>query len=243
MGVVSLATALVTTFIVAGQFPGTHQLVNSQLPFSYSFSRIFAISMRAALWLSLPAVLCTAVNTFHTTSQQLASMSYSGLLPSVLKFAVGPFFSAPSSAGIFGLLLMFLFNIAMKRRGGAARYTFTILAIFCSFGQCISILVSFLVFRKKFECLENNFRNPLRSYGAYYGLAVFSGAWIYAIVQQSSDERYFIIFSGTCILCVIYYYAYGRRSQCFSEEEQRVMFVAYVINGKLLNNRLSLVVD
>lgn len=34
------------------------------------------------------------------------------------------------------------------------------------------------------------------------------------------------------VISVLYYWGYSRHTQCFSEDEQKVMFSAYIINGE-----------
>lgn len=131
--------------------------------------------------------------------------------------------------GFWSLLLCIL----LRYRGSYSRYTLLLLVVYCTLLLGVLTMFTYVQFRKKFDCLETFFANPGRSYTAVYGGTIFSIAIMYTIIKQHRDARAVIGMIFYVLLCTVYYFYSARRSQCFSEEEQKVMFVAYVINANI----------
>lgn len=131
--------------------------------------------------------------------------------------------------GFWSLLLCIL----LRYRGSYSRYTLLLLVVYCTLLLGVLTMFTYVQFRKKFDCLETFFANPGRSYTAVYGGTVFSVAIMFTIIKQQRDARAVIGMIFYVLLCTVYYFYSARRSQCFSEEEQKVMFVAYVINANI----------
>lgn len=108
----------------------------------------------------------------------------------------------------------------------------------CCYTMYIAVCWAFLIFRRRYSSLENIFFNPLHQYSAYIGMFVFFIGWV-AIV---GFYRYGFVM-GLAMLCLftcitLNYAFVVRNKQRFSEHEKRILFVAYVINGKCLQRIL-----
>lgn len=229
-----IAVSIITVFLAASQFPGVSSLVATRLPTTFAFSRILNLTVTKAVWLIFPATLFNAVNFFLVMNHSILAMCDSGLLPSV-KAVVVLFGESLAPLVLNGLTVIgcCLLCTLMALRGSGSIYSMEVLVVYFSYFIGITILSVYIIFRNKFECLENTFRSPLLSYGAFYGIAVFLIATLFTIFRQIVANRVFLVVVFYVVACALYYFMFARRTQCFSEQEQKIMFVAYVVNGKI----------
>lgn len=237
VAIVSVNAVLLTVFIGCTS-PGTvEQSTSSYPPMMYSFVSHLRISEAVAKALSVPALVGSASACLFVYGRQLRSMAESGLFPAYLKrsFSID---RTPYAALIHGACLMFLV-VALS---GWASYAVTLVAMgvgsFANSIVDIAILMAYLVFKRKYANLPTLVHNPFGKVGTLYASLVmllvsvavtvlFAGAWISVLLII------LYIFLTTC-----YYVIRVRPSQGFSDEEQKIMFVAYVINGKQKNMSL-----
>jgi hypothetical protein len=91
--------------------------------------------------------------------------------------------------------------------------------------------MSYLILRMYYPNIPRQFNNPAPLFTVAYGFAVFTLSLLSVIVFVP-QAGYCI--ASTAVLWVTftaYYYFVSRSRQFFSEQEQNVLFVAYVIRG------------
>jgi hypothetical protein len=120
--------------------------------------------------------------------------------------ALGLFYSAPDSA----------------------EDIFHICAVSC-YSVYLFVFVSYVIFKVKYSTVQRSFTNPLGIASAVFGSSVFILSLIGLVSMNNFDHS--VIYCGLVIVLTIYYYFYGYKVQKFSEEEQKHLFKAYVINA------------
>lgn len=219
---------------------GIPSVIDESLPMVPSFASALDISRSAVTWLSLPPIYGTAFGFVFNFSRQMTSMQYSRLLPSILPR------NAPVSSEEEVIVEEDTRNTRITVLMGSILCLCLMSAVFwsqliseediflvCVLGGLIvylNILLTYLVFYDKYSSLERSFQNPLGRAGAIYAILVFVGAGL-SILALSS---YLIIIVTVLFLFIAwcYYYLRARHTQCFSDEEQKVLFSAYIINGE-----------
>ena len=98
--------------------------------------------------------------------------------------------------------------------------------------------ISFIEMRSKFSILQRHFVNPLGICSAVVGMCIFSINFISVVGFQGQHSGVMnrvhpILGFGVCaIIALIWYFVYAKYNQCFSAEEQKIMFSAYIIKGQ-----------
>ncbi len=236
--VACMSTLFITSFAVlfttCSMSPGTSGLPHEILPLNFGYSHIFGISTRLSTWLSIPATYATGFGFMFAYGRQMASMANSGLLPAFLRRKTR--WDTPYMAMAVGSLIAFLVILPIYYSDRTFMDDMFFWSISGSYLVYIFAFSSFLNFRKKYSILNRSFINPIGTISAYYGMIVFAMSLISTLAFQGTALRHrlhppFGFF--TFMLCAMWVYVtYSRKYQCFSDEEQKVMFSAYVINGK-----------
>ena len=236
--VACMTTLFVTSFAVlftaASQSPGSVALSHELLPLNFGYAKMFGISHRAATILSIPATYATGFGFMFAYGRQMASMADSGLLPNLMRFRTDE--GKPYSALIVGSILSLLVTFCIYYMDRTFVEDLFYWAISSSYIVYIFALLSYVSFHRKYSIISRSFVNPLGIYSVYFGMAVFIMSIITTLGFQGRTVAHrvhpvigFLAFLGAGYL---YYYCIARSRQRFSDEEQRVLFSAYVINGK-----------
>jgi L-asparagine transporter-like permease len=107
-----------------------------------------------------------------------------------------------------------------------------LVCVLSSYLVYISVFISYLLFQHRYSTMQREFRNPLGRFAPIYGIAFCLVGMASVVAFQDGTEMSLIIFVGYLIFLVAFYYCYGYKTQILSEDEQKVMFKAYVMNGK-----------
>jgi hypothetical protein len=90
------------------------------------------------------------------------------------------------------------------------------------------MFISFITFRRKFSSLPRFFTNPFGVIGAVVGMMILFLSFIGLAASFYWNFPYFMIY---LLVLSLYYYFFEIKTQIFSEEEQSIMFAAYLIKG------------
>jgi len=231
--------AVVATLFVLGllymiaaisQFPGIDILADELSPLAFGYNSIYGIDMRWTTLIVIPITYFSVFGNMFAYGRQICAMAESGLFHKSLTY-VTKREQTPYVAIIFGsaiVLVVMAFIQFLTYLPLTDAFNLVLLFAFSVYG---SSLCSFIIFRYKFAGLERKFTSPLGVYGAWYGIFVFSIGFISIVGFQATFIPLFI-FVGLIFLMSLNYYFFSRHSQFFSTDEQNIMMVAYVINGK-----------
>ncbi|RYH14611.1 hypothetical protein EON65_33310 [archaeon] len=232
-------SAVAMLFTVSCQYPGVDELSGALLPLNYGFRRAFGISYQSATWLTLPAVYGTAFGFMYDYSRQLTAMSKSGLMPIKVP-CQGRFPDAVlytylflgSGLAIVLMLLVYYLHLLTIR-------DLFLICILGGYLVYVCVLISYIIFQTRYSTLHREFRSPFGITGAVVGIVIFCISIFSAVALQKNTTASVFL---TVVLAVVsmHYYIYARHHQKFSDDEQKTLFSAYIINGKQSHNIISL---
>lgn len=228
------ALAVVLTVCVAAQYPTIYYLPQSILPLIFGFSTIFKTTLNYAAIAVLPSQFIAIYSLMYVFARQMCALSRSHLLPSPLSWTTKE--NVPYMSLLVGSVLGFLSLIGLKY--GTANFDSTLYKMYYaaqmgSITVYIISMLSFIIFRYKYSTLERHFVNWLGIPSAVVGITIFAFTWVGLGFYQ--QDHYFVIkvYAGLFGFASVFYYLYAKQHQSFSEEEQSILFAAYVIKGEL----------
>ena len=228
-----LVTAVGVLFCTCSQSPGVYELASVVLPMSPGYAKMFGVSERMAAVFQLPATFATAYGFIFLFGKQMASMSRSRLYPSYLSLTVGKN-SVPYAAYLTGSVIGYVVLLCLYLLKPAYLSVIFNVCILSSFLTYLCGLSSFIIFRMTFSRLKRKFMNPLGVVGAVYGMVVFGVAFCGVSFFQQDAYVSAEVFAGLVLLFSLYYVLFVRKTQYFSDEEQKIMFKTYIVRGIFL---------
>lgn len=207
-----------------------------QFPLVHGYACAFDISHHAATWFSVPSVFGAIFGFTFAFGRQMTSLASSGLLPSALRSSStsGSNSTKALLAGTTVSVSIALWIYYMDAQDTKDLFAWGWLG---SYFVYIFTFISFIEMRHKFSVLQRQFVNPLGIPSAIVGMCIFTINFISVVGFQGQEEsaihRYHPIIGFTIclILAITWYFSVAKYSQCFSAEEQKIMFSAYIIKG------------
>ena len=209
------------------------------LALNSGFSNGFGISDRMATMFSYLLIFSSVSTYFYGCCKQLRALSNSKLFPSFLgltfKDTKIPYNAVIVAAlGGFCILLVGLIydSINIFAPMMVNLYAACLMGTYTTY---IIIFISFIIFRKKYSTLQRIYRNPFGNIGAYFGIFLTAILLITVIGFSNDDFDGLKIFICFVSIMSLYYYFYARHRQTFSEDEQKILFVVYLMKGKSIS--------
>ncbi|KAG7382154.1 hypothetical protein PHYPSEUDO_005180 [Phytophthora pseudosyringae] len=229
--VACVATLFVTGtfiyFVTASLPPGLAALPSELVPFDNGFTLLFDIGRHAATVLSLPATYATAFGFMWCYGKLIVAMATSKLLPVFLSKTTSDA-EAPYAALIAGTGASYALCLVVYWEPSVGLYLFNIcmLSGFMSYtGQCVGYISLKHTYR---NIKSSEFRSPFGSWGALYSMSVWVLSIIGIVGFQGNGGVETYAFLAVFTLLTVFYFAYARKRQTFSPQENRVMLVAHV---------------
>ncbi len=233
-------TAVCIALAAASNEPGSAELVGQLMPFNHVFSTNFHVEHLQAAWFTIPAVFTTAFGFTFALSRQLHSMAQSGMLPAIFKEKTQTS-GSPYVAVMAGSLISLLVCIPVGYAYTSFKDDLFNWCMISSYVCYVSTFISFVELRRKYAVVGRYFVNPLGIPSAIVGFVIFTMNFITTIAFQGEGKpiqhRIHPIggFGVFMFFALVWYFVYARKYQCFSGEEQKIMFSAYVIKCKYIN--------
>lgn len=209
------------------------------MPFNHVFSINFNMTHANAAWFTIPATFTTAFGFMFALSRQLHSMAQSGLIFSIFK-AKTSFSGSPYIAIIFGSLISLMICIPVGYRYHSFQEDVFNWCMICSYFCYVCTFISFVELRRKYAVVGRYFVNPFGIPSAFVGFVIFTMNFVTTIGFQGKNDpiqhRLHPIagFGVFMLFALLWYWLYAQKHQCFSPEEQKIMFSAYVIKCKCI---------
>ncbi|TYZ69096.1 hypothetical protein PybrP1_006157 [[Pythium] brassicae (nom. inval.)] len=220
-------TGVMVFFVTVSLPPGIAQLPTELVPFNNCFRPLFGLSHRFATVLSLPATYATAFGFMWCYGKLIAAMATSRLLPPFLG-RTSRRHGSPNVAIIAGSVLSYLFCLLvyLVPTISARLYMICITCAFMSYtGQC----VGYISLKKNYRNIKSSsFRNPFGIYGAVFSMSVWLLAFVGVAGFQGNGGVEVLTFLSAAALLSVFYFAYARKRQTFSPQENRILLVAHV---------------
>ncbi len=230
-----------TTFLVFTIFvslaacstaPGQMILQMVPTPLMFGFQKILNVDFNQSVWLHFPALYSSTFTLIFCSGRQLFTIAKSGFLPSFFTQTTpqtgSPFVTLTLVCSV-GVGIAMFFN-------DYPEYSPTLIAAIyiCSYIVLMNAFIAYLFFRKKYSTLLRSFHSPLGRWGAFYGIGWclfgFISEFHYQNRQPVLNAIYILLIYLGC--ATLFYWFYLVRNQVFSEEEKKLLFKAYLINGK-----------
>eukprot|EP01039_Chlorochromonas_danica_P009079 gene9079-10021_t len=225
--------ALLLVIVMGCHSPGSSAIAAALRdipPAYYGYTHGLHVGKRVAKALSIPALFATSSALVRVYSNQLHSMAESSLLPAVLKCQYGsdevPYVALVVTATLILMLMVIAECVCLR-----VILIANVVAFHATSLIGLNILAAYFCFHKKFISLPRAFAQPLGLYGVGWSGILLLLAWTTAIVLHENSYRTALIFLGFVVFVTIVYGWVIRLGQGFSAEEQKVMFIAYVINS------------
>lgn len=226
--VLLLAPVIITAACI--QSPGFNVLSEEALPLTFGFMNNFSLSSSMSALLFVPALFQSYHAYVYVFGRLLRSMADSRLLPSILQSYHSkhhtPYVGiVAGSLAVFCLMFLRLF----------ASHSYDILCGISSIGTIFIYLLiacSFCIFRQRYQTLERQVVNPFGVAGSIYAILIILLALISVCAFIPYGYLLISFFFVLVFFVTLFYFFYARHKQRFSEDEQKIFFLAYVINGE-----------
>jgi amino acid permease len=228
-------TQLIITFTASSHEPGVDKLRFTPYPLMHGFATSLNLHSSQGMILSLVAVYAACYGYAYSYGRLMCALSRSGFLPSIGSIVLGER-QSPIAAMVGGNLLVFctmciLFYYDLEERAVFASGTLASLVTYAS------IFVSFIVFRIRFTTLQKTLVNPFGIFSAIVGLLVFCIPAFYVFGYLDVRLPATLIFVFLIFVLSISYYFRAAATQRYSEDEQSVLLVLYVMTANRTRNK------
>lgn len=230
-----VVTIFLTCIVAVGQYPGRAIISQAYAPLNYGFSRLFGMPLSTASVFNIPLLLVSFVIGQYLVSIIICSMADSSLLPSLFNtmyrsaFIRIPLYAVMLSYSLCILSAIVAFICLYNSYRILVNLSFFV--ALCFFTHYICLFMTYLSFIQRFPTVPRYFVSPFGVYGAYLGIVIFFFFGISTCFVRNGGCTFlgFVLF---LMLLTFVYLAYIKRQQKFSAAEERVFFIAYVINGR-----------
>ncbi len=232
-----LFTSVCIVIAMNSNRPGTADLVAHLNPMNFVFQQNFGIPHFDSTWFTIPAIYGTSYGFLFCQGRKLHSMANSGMIPPIFKKKL-ELTGAPWVGLLFGAVLSFAAMIPITYGYRSFQQDLYFWSVIGSFFTYVCAFVSFVELRRKYGILDRSFINPWGIPSAIIGLAIFTITFISTVAFQDMRRGFqhrvhpiagFTVFFS---FAMAWYFFYAQKHQCFSSDEQKIMFSAYVIKCK-----------
>ena len=233
VGYLACITTLVVTclgvlFISCSISPGVSGLASDLTPLNHGFKQMFQISDVAATALSIPATYATVFGFMFCYGRQLRAMGRSGLLNPII--GQDSVHNTPVAALLFGIVVGYIICLIVYFIPAVGNCLFDVCAL-GAFSAYLAQFGSFIFTRRNLPTINKEFISPLGVYGALYGATVFILAFV-SVCAFQRDFTAVIVFIVMVAVAIVYYVLVVQHRQILSDEENKVLFQAYLLRGK-----------
>jgi amino acid transporter len=229
-------------FFICGQSPGVDLHYSEEFPFTSGFQNGLNISDGMALVFAMPGTFLTSYGFLFSFGRLIHASAQSKLVPQWLETksdATPGCSKQPFAALLFGAALGFLLQLVFYLANNTYLEAFMTLIGFTRCVSFISLMCSFVYFRRSFGHMHRAFHSPLGLVGALFGIAVFTfGIVVVAVgiseVSPSSTIASAAILVGFFVITGVPYVCIIQKSQYYSPEEQSMLFSVYLVQGTLV---------
>jgi ethanolamine permease len=229
------AVIMLLTF---AQYPGyPFSAIFNRTPLNNGFINTFPdVTERIATVFAFIPLLATVSIYVFGFAKQMKALGNSKLLPSAFGWTIDgtkvPYVSLLVGCAMsFTLCMICYFRVEYYPLSALPAILY-LTGYICTYSSFIIVMVSFIVFRVKYYNLKREFTSPFGIVGAVYAMCGFLFLLYILFNYTVQDYTYIKIYGSLVGITTFYYYFFARNWQTFSEEEQKVMFVVYLMQGE-----------
>jgi len=228
--VICLVTIFLTNLlglcITFSLFENPAILASTIYPLNEGYISFLGCTPTQASYLAFPSTFGALITFMFSHGKMICALSESGLLPKFLSKKTTS--DCPSVALISGSVIgycicwpLYFFPQTM----GSAVPNFCYLAAFTTYSL---YSIGYIVLKKQYLTgIVYSFQNPFGVFGAGYVILIFALGTTSLIFFQGSIPWGLVIYVGVLLVASIYYFAFAKSMQRFSEEEQRCVTFAF----------------
>lgn len=230
-------------FFAYAQYPSFQDdtmILKIHLPLNTGFSNALGLNDQYATLFSYLALYISNALFIFGYSKQLKSLGKSKLISTIFTWTLSskdhysevPYISLLVGSAIgYLLLLILIIGLNMNYDSYLINQLFysSMIGSYCTF---FIMFFSYIIFTYKYNNLKRSFHNPFGIISAVLGIIGLTFMSVGLIGFMDEEHISMVYFIGFVFVISIYYYFYARYHQIFSDEEQKVMFVVYVVKGK-----------
>jgi ethanolamine permease len=229
------AVIMLLTF---SQYPGyPFSAIFNRTPLNNGFTNTFPdVTERIATVFAFIPLLATVSIYVFGFAKQMKALGSSKLLPSAFGWTIDgtkvPYVSLLVGCAMsFTLCMICYFRVEYYPLSALPAILY-LTGYMCTYSSFVIVMVSFIVFRVKYYNLKREFTSPFGIVGAVYAMCGFLFLLYILFNYTVQDYTYIKIYCSLVGIATFYYYFFARNWQTFSEEEQKVMFVVYLMQCK-----------
>ena len=236
------ATAILVYFVTVSLPPGIESLAANAVPFNLGFKLIFGMTDDALVAqyctiLSIPATFGGIVGFMLLYGKILVALAESKLLASGLTMRYSRTGNAYVSIIVGAILCYFVCLVSLwYPKLLSDIYNIGLLGAFSSY---ITQNVCYILLKSKYTNIICDMPSPFGLYGAAYCMLIWTIGIIAVVGFQDDSQGALIAYASMFGIFTVWYFAYVRFHQSFSEEEKEIFFRIYVVNRKLFIYCLS----
>ena len=216
--------------------PGQFILQLVLTPLMFGFQRIFNTTLENGVWLHLPGLFAPVMTVLFCSGRQLYMIAKSGFLPEIFSKRL-PVSQTPVVTLCLITSIGAGINLYLHYHPEIWSHIINIFVL-SSHIVFINAFIAYLFFRHKYSSMPRSFASPIGVWGAWYGLGNNIIGCV-SVIMYADDESASVSYDSLYVLLglfvggTIFYWAYLVKHQKFSEEEKKLLFKAYLINGEL----------
>jgi ethanolamine permease len=225
-------------FLTYTQYPGyPYSVLFNRTPLNNGFENMFPdITERVATVFAWLPLLATVSIYMFGFAKQMKALGNSKLLPAAFGWTLAgtkvPYVALlVGSATSFGLLMICYLRVEYYPLSPLPAMLY-LSGYMCTYSSFVIVMISFIIFRIKYYNLKREFTSPFGIAGAVYAMLGFLYLLYILFKYTVGDYTYVKIYASLTGISIFYYYFFARNWQTFSEEEQKVMFVVYLMQCK-----------
>jgi len=220
-------TSIFVLFVSSSLPPGIEQTSHESIILNTGFSLFLGCAEQYATVLSLPATFATGFGFVFAYGNLLYALASSKLIPEFFTWKGKS--NTPFAAIICGSFVSYVICVLIDCFPGIQNHLLDICMLSAYVSYC-SQCIGYIALKIGFKNLRRHFESPLGIFGSLYALAVFAISGVAVIGFLGDKQVAFLCFIVMIVLLSVYYFFHVKDRQTFSTDEEKILFVAHVMN-------------
>ncbi|KAF0708752.1 hypothetical protein As57867_006211, partial [Aphanomyces stellatus] len=206
--------------------PGAVNLPSQMAVTNGGFTAMFNVTATQATLVTLPAAVSAIPGFALTSSNILAALADSKLLPEALAH-LHPVYKTPDRALVCVAVVAFAMCFPVLHLPNFGQTIYNVCMIF-GFSAYIAQCLGYLYLHRHHATLDRQYTSPAGPAGAIYAIVVFATSLTSLLFAQGDGYVYVSVSGAILLVLTVYYHVYAKQRQAFSADERTQLFFAHV---------------